>query len=72
METPITIRYEEFRVKLEELINDSCLPPFIIELVMKEYLVDVHGCVVAQYQKDKSMYNMSIQKSMNGCGSNDN
>ena len=67
MDKPITIRYEEFKNELEELINDSRLPPFIIEIVMQEYLNEVHGCAVAQYQKDKSIY----ENRMNEGDSND-
>lgn len=71
MDKPITIRYEEFKSKLEELINDSCLPPFIIEPVIKEYLEEVHKCSMVQYQKDKLMYENSIQNMMNEGDSND-
>ena len=62
MDKPITIRYEEFRNRLEELVNDSCLPPFIIESVMKEYLNEVHVFAVAQYQKDRSIYEKRINE----------
>lgn len=71
MNKPITIRYEEFKGKLEALINDSCLPPFIIESVMKEYLADVHNCSMVQYQKDKLMYETSMQNMINEGDSND-
>ena len=71
MDKPITIRYEEFKSKLEELINDSCLPPFIIEPVMKEYLEEVHKCSMVQYQKDKLVYETSMQNIVNEGDSND-
>lgn len=56
MNKPITVKYQEFKDKLAEVINDSELPPFVIEPVLKEYLNETHAFAEQQYQKDKLSY----------------
>lgn len=56
MNKPITVRFEEFKTRLADVINDSDLHPFIVELVLKEYLNETHHFVELQYAKDKEIY----------------
>lgn len=50
---PITVARSEFIGNLTTLINESGLPPFIIEPILKDMLYDVR--VMAQRQLDKDM-----------------
>lgn len=50
---PITVVRSEFINGLTTLINESGLPPFVIEPVLKDMLYDVR--MMAQRQLDKDM-----------------
>lgn len=56
MDKPFSILYEEFRQGLTNLINNSCLPPFVIESVLRNYTSEVNGLARNQYQIDKANY----------------
>jgi len=56
MEKPISIKYEDFKNQLAELINESGLPPFMIEPVLQLYLVETQNAAKKQYMKDKALY----------------
>lgn len=56
MNKPSTIIYEEFKQNLANLINDSGLPAFIIEPVLRDYLNEVRLMAQRQYQADKAAY----------------
>ena len=56
MDKPFSMLYEEFRQGLTSLINNSCLPPFVIESVLKNYINEVNSLARNQYQIDKTKY----------------
>lgn len=56
MEKPISIKYEDFKNQLAELINESGLPPFMIEPILQLYLVETQNAAKKQYMKDKALY----------------
>lgn len=60
MNKPSTIIYEEFKQDLANLINDSGLPAFIIEPVLRDYLNEVRLMAQRQYQADKAAYEKSL------------
>lgn len=60
MNKPSTIIYEEFKQNLANLINDSGLPAFIIEPVLRDYLNEVRLMAQRQYQADKAAYEKSL------------
>lgn len=62
MNKPFSMLYEEFRQGLTDLINNACLPPFIIESVLKNYINEVSGLARNQYQNDKAKYENEIQE----------
>lgn len=62
MDKPFSILCEEFRQGLTNLINNSCLPPFVIESVLKNYTNEINSLVRNQYQIDKAKYECEIQK----------
>ena len=63
MDKPFSILYEEFRQGLNNLINNSCLHPLVIESVLKNYINEISGLARNQYQIDKARYENEIQKS---------
>ena len=60
MNKPSSIIYEEFKQDLANLINNSGLPAFIIEPVLKDYLNEIKLLAQRQYQADKVEYEKSL------------
>ena len=56
MNKPITVVYEDFRQNMASLINNSGLPPFIIESVLCNFLNETRIAMEKQYQLDKTQY----------------
>ena len=56
MNKPFSIIYEDFRQGVTNLINNSGLPPFVIESVLKNYLNEISSIAKNQYQVDKMQY----------------
>lgn len=53
---PITIAREDFKNSLITLCNDSELPFFCIEDILKDLIQQVHAASLEQYQRDKGEY----------------
>ena len=60
MNKPSTIIYEEFKHDLTALINNSGLPAFIIEPVLKDFLNEIRIMAQRQYQKDLAEYEKAV------------
>lgn len=59
---PITLLREEFIENLAELCNNSGLPFFFIESIIKEFVQDVHTASIKQYESDKIRYEQELKK----------
>ena len=62
MEKPISIVYEEFKDMLASLINDSGLPAFVIEPILRDYLSEIKMIKEKQYQIEKAQYEEFLKK----------
>lgn len=60
MNKPMSLIREEVKKELADTINNSNLPPFIIEPILQDFLREVHVAVVKQYENDKTMYERSL------------
>lgn len=60
MNKPMSLIREEVKKELADTINNSNLPPFIIEPILQDFLREVHVAVVRQYENDKAMYEKSL------------
>lgn len=56
MNKPITVVYEDFKRDMADLINNSGLPPFIVEAVLQSYLIEARDVARNQYNIDKAQY----------------
>lgn len=65
IQKPITIARAEFVSDMTSLINNSGLPPFIIEPILKDMLYDVKLMTQRQLEQDTARYNEMIAKSDN-------
>lgn len=59
---PTTIVRQEFIDNLKKLINNSELPAFVIEPVLRDFLEEVKMVVKKQYEIDKSYYEKIISE----------
>lgn len=56
MDKPQTLVYEEFKNGIAGLINNSGLPFFVIESVLKDFLIEVREVSKQQCEYDKQQY----------------
>lgn len=56
MNKPISVVYEEFKQALIDLINNSGLPAFVVEPVLRECTNEVKAAAENQYKSDKYMF----------------
>ena len=59
---PITLLREDFITNIVALCNDSGLPFFIIEDVLKNLLQEIHSASQQQLEADKKKYEASQNK----------
>jgi hypothetical protein len=61
---PITLVRDEFIKNIVELCNNSGLPFFVIEDVLKNLIQEIHGASLQQLEEDKKRYEeQTAQKS---------
>lgn len=56
---PVTLLKEDFLKSLVELCNDSGLPFFIVEYILKDVYLEVKMLAQKQYESDLMNYNKS-------------
>lgn len=58
---PMSVARAEFISSLTDLINNSMLPPFVIEPVLKDMYNDIHMVAQKQFEADAKKYNEELQ-----------
>ena len=58
---PITLLRQEYMDSLLELSNNSGLPMFCIEDILKEFIQQAHIASIKQYEADKEKYENDIK-----------
>lgn len=64
VQKPITMVRAEFIASLTTLINDSGLPAFIIEPILKDMLNDVRIAAQQQVKMDEQNYREALNEAM--------
>ena len=62
IQKPITLLKQEFAEELIKYINDSSLPPFLIEYILRDIINKVHLASVQQLELDTKKYQDQISK----------
>lgn len=62
MNKPVSILREEFEQGLIQLINGSSLPPFVIEMTLKNYYLEVKELATKQAAQEKEQYNYQLSE----------
>lgn len=65
IQKPITMVRNEFITELTALINDSGLPAFIIEPILKDTLYDVRIAAQRQAEADEKNYRKALKSMKN-------
>lgn len=60
-EKPITLLREDFVNSIVELCNNSYLPYFCVESILKDVLQEVHQASIKQYESDKLRYENELK-----------
>ena len=58
---PLSVAKEEFVDTLTDLINNSALPRFIIESILKDMYADMKIIVRKEYELDKKRYEDALK-----------
>ena len=57
---PLTLMREDFVQNLVNLCNNSGLPFFMVESILKDFIADVHTASQKQLESDKDKYNQKL------------
>lgn len=50
---PVTVRIEDFKNGLNQVVTESELPPFLLEMLLGEYLTGVRQVAQQEYVQDR-------------------
>ena len=62
MEKPISLILRDTKLELAKICNDSQLPVYLLEPILKELYIEVNELTIRQIQEDEKMYKESIQE----------
>ena len=62
MDKPLTVLREEFIDSLVKLVNESGLPMFAVESVLRELCAETKAAAARQYEMDKAKYDENIKE----------
>ena len=62
MNKPASMVIKEFSDSIEKCINDSGLPPVIIEIVMRGYYMQIKELADRQFEAEKAEYTAEEKK----------
>lgn len=62
---PTTVAYMEFLKNITDTINNSGLPAFVMEPVVKDILAEIRSAANRQYEYDKEQYERKLAVALN-------
>lgn len=62
---PLTIARQEFLDNVIDLCNNSNLPYFCMEGILKDVISEIHQASVKQYEMDKTNYEAELKAASN-------
>lgn len=51
---PVTVRIEDFKYSLNQAVAESELPPFMLELLIGEYLAGISQVARREYEQERA------------------
>ena len=61
MEKPVTIQIDELKKDLVGVVNNSNLPAFMLDFILKDIYTEIHSVCQLQLEKDTKDYNDSLK-----------
>lgn len=65
IEKPISLTIEEVKAEIANIINNSQLPPVVLDLIVKDIYNEVHSIYIQQTMQEQQEYNASKQNDKN-------
>ena len=65
IEKPISLIIEEVKTEIANIINNSQLPPVVLDLIVKDIYNEVHSIYIQQTMQEQQEYNTSKQNDKN-------
>lgn len=62
IQKPVTLVKQEFTESLVQLVNNSNLPLFLVEYILKDVLSSVHSASQQQLEIDMKAYQEQVEK----------
>lgn len=59
---PVTVRLDDFRRNLNQVVADSELPPFILEMVLGEMLSAMSGVARQEIEQDREAWEQACKE----------
>lgn len=56
MDKPQSVVFEELKQGIAQMINDSGLPAFMIEPMIRDFLMEIRDVAKSQYEYEKKQY----------------
>ena len=58
---PVTVKIEDFRKNLNQVVAESQLPPFLLEMVLGEMLTGIGNVARQEYAQDREVWEKSTK-----------
>lgn len=62
---PMSLATSDFETVLANVINNCGLPPFIIEMVLKNVYLEVKALSQKQYEREREQYERELEEQSN-------
>ena len=62
MEKSISLILGEAKQSIADVINNTGLPPVLLEPIIKDFYMEIQNAAVLQYQKEKQEYESSLKQ----------
>lgn len=59
---PVTVKIEDFRKDLNEVVAGSELPPFLLEMVLGEMLAGISSVAQKEYAQDREIWEKTCKE----------
>lgn len=60
-EKPVTVRISELKKDIQTVVLKSKLPPFIIEMILTEYLAGISIVAQKEYAQDRAQWEETLK-----------
>lgn len=59
---PVTVRLEDFKKNLNQVVAESELPPFLLVMVLREILIPMDNIAKKEYEQDREAWEKALKE----------